>query len=146
MDTCFALYKAHFAGTYPFSYSLEELADYYTAFDRLMAHWKTVLPAAAFMEVAYEDIIADQPGQSRRILDFLGLPWEDEILMFHQSQNPATTASAVQVRRPIYEAFVTASGATHADETGTAQNATDEASVETTVTRDRLPRMTGKFA
>jgi tetratricopeptide (TPR) repeat protein len=106
MDTCFALYKAHFAGTYPFSYSLEELADYYTAFDRLMAHWKTVLPAAAFMEVAYEDIIADQPGQSRRILDFLGLPWEDEILMFHQSQNPATTASAVQVRRPIYASSV----------------------------------------
>jgi hypothetical protein len=106
MDTCFALYKAHFAGTYPFSYSFEELAGYYAAFDRLMAHWRTVLPPAAFMEVAYEDIVADLAGQSRKILAFLGLPWEDEVLAFHQSRNPATTASAVQVRRPIYASSI----------------------------------------
>jgi tetratricopeptide (TPR) repeat protein len=106
MDSCFALYKAHFAGNYPFSYRLEELADYYAAFDRLMAHWRSVLPPDAFMEVAYEDIVADLDGQSRRILTFLGLPWESEVLKFHQSQNPATTASAVQVRRPIYASSV----------------------------------------
>ncbi len=106
MDSCFALYKAHFAGTHPFSYSLEELAAYYAAFDRLMAHWRAVLPPTAFMEVAYEDIVADQRGQSRGILDFLGLPWEDEVLNFHHSQSPATTASAVQVRRPVYASSV----------------------------------------
>ncbi len=106
MDSCFALYKAHFAGTYPFSYSLEELAEYYAGFDRLMAHWKAVLPPDAFMEVAYEDIVADLEGQSRRISAFLGLPWEDEVLQFHQSANPATTASAVQVRRPLYASSV----------------------------------------
>jgi tetratricopeptide (TPR) repeat protein len=105
-DSCFALYRTHFAGTYPFTYSLEELADYYTAFDRLMAHWKAVLPADAFMEVAYEDIVADLEGQSRKISTFLGLPWEDELLKFHESRNPATTASAVQVRRPIYASSV----------------------------------------
>ena len=106
MDSCFALYKAHFAGTYPFSYSIEELAEYYAAFDRLMAHWKAVLPPDAFMEVAYEDIVTDLEGQSRKISAFLVLPWEDEVLRFHQSANPATTASAVQVRRPIYASSV----------------------------------------
>jgi hypothetical protein len=106
MDSCFALYKAHFAGNYPFSYRLDELADYYAAFDRLMAHWRSVLPPDAFMEVAYEDIVADLEGQSRKILAFLGLRWEDEVLQFHQSANPATTASAVQVRRPIYASSV----------------------------------------
>ena len=105
-DSCFALYKAHFAGNYPFSYDLGELAAYYAAFDRLMAHWKTVLSPEAFLEVAYEDIVADAAGQSRAILTFLGLPWEDEVLRFHESKNPATTASAVQVRRPIYASSV----------------------------------------
>ena len=106
MDSCFALYKAHFAGNYPFSYDLGELAAYYAAFDRLMTHWRATLPPDVFLEVAYEDIVADAPVQSRRILEFLGLPWEDEVLRFHESANPATTASAVQVRRPIYASSV----------------------------------------
>ena len=106
MDSCFALYKAHFAGSYRFSYDLEEMADYYAAFDRLMAHWRAVLPAEAFLEIAYEDIVADPQRQSRAILAFLGLPWEEDVLRFHESSNPATTASAVQVRRPIYASSV----------------------------------------
>jgi tetratricopeptide (TPR) repeat protein len=106
MDTCLALFKAHFAGAYPFSYRLEDLADYYAAFDRLMTHWRSVLPPEVFLEVAYEDIVADLEGQSRRLLAFLGLPWEDEVLKFHESRSPAATASAVQVRRPLYASSV----------------------------------------
>jgi tetratricopeptide (TPR) repeat protein len=107
MDTCFALYKAHFAsGAYPYSYRLDELADYYLAFRRLMDHWKVTLPTGSLLEVAYEDIVGDLEGQSRRILAFLNLPWQDEVLKFHASSAPATTASAVQVRQPIYTSSI----------------------------------------
>jgi len=107
MDTCYALYKAHFAsGAYPYSYRLDELADYYLAFRRLMDHWKTILPATALLEVAYEDVVGDLERQSRRILSFLGLPWQDSVLNFHASTAPATTASAVQVRQPIYASSI----------------------------------------
>lgn len=107
MDSCFALYKAHFAnGAYPYSYRLDELADYYLAFHRLMEHWKHALPSHAFMEVAYEDIVSDLEKQGRRIFAFLDLPWQDGVLKFHESESAATTASAVQVRQPIYTSSV----------------------------------------
>lgn len=106
MDSCFALFKAHFAGTHPFSYDLDELAAYFLAFRRLTEHWKTVLPAGTLIEIAYEDIVGDFDATSRRLLDFLGLPWEDEVLRFHASTAPSTTASAVQVRRPLYASSI----------------------------------------
>jgi len=106
VDSCFALYRTHFTGKYPFSYDLEDLADYYAAFDRLMAHWRTVLPPDVFTEIAYEDFVADPESQSRRILDFLGLPWEAAVLNFHESRAASTTASAAQVRRPVYSSSV----------------------------------------
>jgi tetratricopeptide (TPR) repeat protein len=106
MDSCLALYKTLFANTYLFTYRLEDLADYYAAFDRLMTHWRETLPPEAFMEVAYEDIVTDLEGQSRRILSFVGLPWERQVLEFHESSNPSMTASAVQVRRPLYATSV----------------------------------------
>jgi tetratricopeptide (TPR) repeat protein len=107
IDTCFALYKAHFAGgAYPYSYRLDELAEYYLAFRRLMEHWKATLPTDSLLEVAYEDIVGDLEGQSRQILAFLNLPWQDGVLKFHASSAPATTASAVQVRQPIYASSI----------------------------------------
>lgn len=106
LDTCYALFKTHFAGTFPFSYSLEELAEYYLAFDRLAAHWRSVLPAHAFREVRYETLVEDFEAESRRLLAFLGLDWQDEVLRFHESAAPSATASAVQVRRPLYASSV----------------------------------------
>ncbi len=107
MDACFALYKAHFAaGSYPYSYDLDDLARYCAAFQRLAAHWRAVMPGEALLEVQYEDIVADLEGQSRRVMSFLGLPWEDQILRFHESPAPVATASAVQVRRPIYASSI----------------------------------------
>ncbi len=72
--------------TIRFSYDLKELAEYYAAFDRLMTHWKAVLPARAFLEVAYEDIVADPEGQSRKILGFLDLPWRTRFCAFTKAQ------------------------------------------------------------
>ncbi len=107
MDSCFALYKALFAkAAYRYSYDLDELAQYYAAFRRLIDHWKTALSPDFFLEVSYENIVADLEGQSRRIIHFLGLSWEDEVLRFHESRNPSTTLSAVQVRQPIYASSV----------------------------------------
>ncbi len=106
LDTCWALYKAHFRGLFAFSYDLPELAEYLLAFRRLAQHWRTTLPPGVLLEVSYEDVVLDQAGVSRRIVAFLGLPWEDDILRFHHSPAPSATASAVQIRRPIYASSI----------------------------------------
>jgi hypothetical protein len=85
-----------------FSYRQVELAEYFLAFCRLAQHWKSRLPAHAYLEVNYEDMVLNQEAESRRLIEFAGLPWEDRVLQFHESKRPSSTASAVQVRRPIY--------------------------------------------
>lgn len=101
MATCYGVYKVLFDQGYPFSYDLNEIAEYFVAYRRLMAHWQATLPGR-IVEVAYEDIVA-QPGEAcRRVLEALDLPWEEACVQFHLNPAPATTASAAQVRRPIY--------------------------------------------
>jgi hypothetical protein len=75
-------------------------------FRRLAQHWKSILPSDVLLEVNYEDIVRDQATASRRLIEFTGLPWEDEVLRFHKSPAPSATASAVQVRRPVYSSSV----------------------------------------
>jgi tetratricopeptide (TPR) repeat protein len=106
LDAGWALYKAHFQQGFAFSYDLEELADYCLAYERLAAHWRKTLPTQTFLEVAYEDVVQDQEGQSRRIIAFLDLQFENRVLRFHESIAPSATASAVQVRRPIYSSSI----------------------------------------
>jgi hypothetical protein len=102
MDACWAIYKAHFQGKFAFWYHQIELAEYYLAYRRLSRHWRPILPPEVLMEINYEDIVRDQSAASRRLIDFVGLPWDDEVLRFHLSPAPSATASAVQVQRPIY--------------------------------------------
>jgi tetratricopeptide (TPR) repeat protein len=106
LDACWAIYKAHFQGMFSFSYHQIELAEYYLAFRRLSRHWRAILPPGVLMEINYEDIVRDQSAASRRLIDFVGLPWDDGVLQFHESLAPSATASAVQVRRPIYSSSV----------------------------------------
>ena len=68
-----------------------------------MEHWRTVLPATHFIEVDYEAMVDDTEGQARRLLDFLGLPWEDACLEFYRTERPVRTASVNQVRKPVYQ-------------------------------------------
>lgn len=105
MDTCYAVYKQLFRDAYPFSYDLDELGRYYVAYHGLMRHWDAVMPGVIHT-VAYEDLVADLEGQARRLLAYCGLPWHDGCLQFHRNPRASTTASAVQVRRPIYESSV----------------------------------------
>jgi tetratricopeptide (TPR) repeat protein len=106
LDACWAIYKAPFQGKFSFSYHQIELAEYYLAYRRLSRHWKATLPPDVLLEINYEDIVRDQSAASRRLIGFLGLPWDDEALRFHESPAPSATASAVQVRRPIYSSSV----------------------------------------
>jgi hypothetical protein len=101
MAAGYAMYKMLFQDGYPFSYDLSEIGKYYVAYRRLMDHWRKALPGAIY-DIRYEDLVADQPGETRKLLKFCGLEWQDACAQFHQSAAPTTTASASQVRRPIY--------------------------------------------
>jgi tetratricopeptide (TPR) repeat protein len=105
-DLCYAMYKFLFNNAYPFSYDLEEVATYYLAHQELMRHWESVLPAGAICRVRYEDLVADQEGESRRIMQHLGLTWSNACLDFVGNNSAVTTGSAAQVRQPIYRSSV----------------------------------------
>jgi hypothetical protein len=105
MDTCYAVFKTLFSRSYSYSYDLDELADYYIAYRRLMEHWHRVLPGA-ILDVGYEDIVADAEREIRRIVDWCDLAWEPGVLEFHRSSRDSTTASAAQIRRPVYDSSV----------------------------------------
>jgi tetratricopeptide (TPR) repeat protein len=107
LDTCFSCYATLFLGSYvSFSYDLAELGRYYRAYDRLMTRWREILPADQFLEVTYEDVVADIETQARRIVAFCGLPWDDACLAFQAARRPVRTASAFQVRQPIYDSAI----------------------------------------
>ena len=105
MDSCYAMYKTLFAAAYPFTYDLTDLARYYVAWDRLMRHWESVI-GDSWLTVNYEELVADQERVSRKIIAHCGLEWEDRCLDFHSSPEAVTTASAVQVRQPLYAGSV----------------------------------------
>ncbi len=105
MDTCYAVYKAMFTNAYPFSYDLDELGRYYLAFRQLMSHWRRII-GPNFLTVNYEALILNQEDTSRAIIEHCGLEWEDACLNFHQSEYASGTASAVQVRKPVYTSSI----------------------------------------
>ena len=98
MDSCFALYKQSF---FKFAYTLENLGRYYVAYDRLRSHWEEVLKDR-LIEVEYESLVADHEGQTRILLDKLGLDFEQACLDFDQNKTPSGTASSVQVREKAH--------------------------------------------
>lgn len=106
MDACYAIYKYLFKNGYPFSYDQGELAAYYTEYYRLMQHWRDVLPDGWIHDVRYEDVVADLPGQARKLISFLDLPWESACEEFHTNRKATTTGSASQVRQPVYGSSV----------------------------------------
>jgi tetratricopeptide (TPR) repeat protein len=106
VDTCMSCYSKLFADGNPFSYDLAELGRYYRHYAALMAHWHRVLPAGRILDVRYEDVVADLEGQARRMLAHCGLAWDEACLAFHRTERPVLTASAAQVRQPIYDSAV----------------------------------------
>lgn len=102
IDTCVSCYSKLFTTGQHFSYDMAELGRYYRLYAKLMAHWRSVLPPDAMLDVAYEDVVDDLEGQARRMIDYCGLPWDDRCLGFHKTVRPVKTASAVQVRKPLF--------------------------------------------
>ncbi len=101
MDACFSTYKQYFAEGQSFSYDLEDLGRYYRCYLALMDHWDEVLPGRV-LHVQYEQLIRDPEGSIRRLLEHCGLPFESATLRFHENRRSVRTASAEQVRRPLY--------------------------------------------
>ncbi|SHF91796.1 TPR repeat-containing protein [Microbulbifer donghaiensis] len=106
MDSCYAILKTQFRNAYPFSYDQSELGRYYLGYRRLMEHWQRLLPGAIF-DLHYEQLVEDLAGESRRLFEYCGLPWTESVLDFHRQEKQGTaTASAAQVRQPVYRSSV----------------------------------------
>lgn len=105
LDACLGCYKQLFYKGQSFTYDFFELGQYYLQYQRVMDHWHEVLPGKV-LDVQYEDMVADQEGQTRRILDYLGLPFEEQCLRFWETERAINTASSEQVRQPIYSSGV----------------------------------------
>ncbi len=103
-DTCLSCYFQYFREL-NFTWDLEDLGRYYRGYQRLMDHWRSVLPVPP-LEVSYEDLVADQEAVSRRMVAYCGLDWDDRCLDFHASTRTIQTMSKLQVRRPIYSTSV----------------------------------------
>jgi len=104
LDTCLSNFRQLFGADAPFfgySFDLEHTARYFVLFDRFVAHLKRAFPGR-ILEMGYEDILADQEDATRRLLDYCDLPWNDACLAFERNASPVATASAVQVRSPLY--------------------------------------------
>jgi tetratricopeptide (TPR) repeat protein len=105
MDCCFSTFKQHFAEGQTFSYDLDDLGRYYRCYLSLMEHWDAVLPGKV-LHLQYEDLVHDPEANIRRLLDHCRLPFEAACLSFHETRRSVRTASAEQVRQPIYTSGV----------------------------------------
>jgi tetratricopeptide (TPR) repeat protein len=101
LDTCIGNYRQLFGKGKNYAYDINECGEYYVDYVRVMDHWDEVLPGRV-LKVQYEHVISDLESEARRMLDFCELPWEDACLDYHQSDRPVNSASAEQVREPIY--------------------------------------------
>ena len=100
-DICLSIYFQQFSQAHPYAQDLDDLVFYYRCYETMMSHWQQVLDLP-LLEVRYEQLVDDLEGQARRMLDFLGLTWDEGCLRFHRSGRAAATASWGQVRQPIY--------------------------------------------
>jgi tetratricopeptide (TPR) repeat protein len=106
IDTCLSCYFQQFSPVMNFAMDLDDLALYYRQHRRLMTHWREVLPAGTLLGVPYAELVQDPELWTRRILDFIGLPFEPGCLNFQETRRTITTASTWQVRQKIYKSSV----------------------------------------
>ncbi len=106
-DTCLSCYATHFAERgLAYTYDLGELGRYYSAYERMMAQWRVLLPADRFIEVDYERLVEDFESEAPRLAAFCGLPWDAGMSAFYELRRSVRTASNVQVRRPLYRSAI----------------------------------------
>jgi len=106
-DVCLSGFSRHFAAkNQPHSYDLREMGHYYRCYARLMEHWQRVLPEDAYLDVQYEELVNDTEAQTRRLIDYCGLEWNEACLESHKTERSVKTASITQVRQPVYTSSV----------------------------------------
>jgi tetratricopeptide (TPR) repeat protein len=107
MDSCFSCFSRLFTGdNLGYTYDLGAVARYWVSYHQIMQHWHAVLPAGRILDVSYECMVSDFETQARRLVDYLGVPWDERCLGFHANRRVVKTASVAQVRRPIYRTSV----------------------------------------
>jgi hypothetical protein len=106
IDNCLSCFTQDFLEGHPYASDLAELGRYYRALERVAAHWRRILPAEVMLDVQYEEVVANLETQAERIVAFCGLEWDDACIDFHKVERPIFTASAAQVRQPIYQSSV----------------------------------------
>lgn len=102
IDTCLSCFTKLFSQAQNFSYDLGELGRHYVAYIKVMEHWRRVLPQGLVLDVSYPSLVENLEAETRKILDHCGLPWNDACLSFHETKRAVRTASATQVRSPLY--------------------------------------------
>jgi hypothetical protein len=106
VDTCLSIYFTLFKGRMDFAGAKADLVFAYRQYARLMEHWRAVFPRERFIELEYEDLIADREAVTRRLIAFTGLDWDDACLMPERNQRTVRTASVWQARQPVYTTSV----------------------------------------
>lgn len=106
MDSCFSCFGKFFKDSMNFTYNLTELGNYYARYISLMEYWHTVIPNENLLDVSYEKLVNNIEVEAKRILDFIGLPWDDKCLSFHENTRRARTASVAQIQKPLYQSSV----------------------------------------
>jgi len=101
VDTCVSIYTQKLHSLHRYAHDLRDLGFYYCQYRRLMTHWETVLPGRIFT-LHYEEIIRDQEGMSRKLIDYIGLSWDKRCLHFYETERLVRTSSQLQVRQPVY--------------------------------------------
>jgi len=107
IDTCLSCYKQNFARGQYWSYQLDELGAYYKLYEDLMAHWRQTFPGR-FLDIDYEDTVNDLETQAKKLIDHVGLKWDDACLAPHKQKRAVVTASKMQVTQPVYQSSVKA--------------------------------------
>lgn len=106
LDTCLSNYFTNFGVAHSHANDLEDLAHYYTEYSRLMEHWRSILPKDFILDVPYEALVDEQEAWSRKMVAFVGLPWDARCIDFHQTQRSVITSSKWQVRQTMSKASV----------------------------------------
>jgi tetratricopeptide (TPR) repeat protein len=107
IDSCLSIYCHPFSLGHPYTYALEDLAHYYREYTRLMAHWRSILPRDVLLEVPYEGLVADPEYWNRKMIDFIGLPWDARCMRHHETNRPVIVHnSRWQVRQRIFKGSV----------------------------------------
>lgn len=100
-DSCFAVFKQLFEDVYPHSYDQREMAEHFVMYRNLMEHWHRIMPGR-ILDIAYEDVVSQNTAEARRLIEYIGLDWEDECINFEKNNAAVVTASAAQVREKVH--------------------------------------------